>query len=82
MRKERERERDAFKASKNLLLSLHVLVHFESKHLACDASNHGIGAVLSHRFADDSEKPIGFTSRTLEKRYPKVEKRSTMCFWS
>ena len=54
--------RDAFTALKNLLLLSQVLVHFDPKHpivLACDASAHDIGAVLSHRFLDASEKPIG-----------------------
>lgn len=83
------REREAFKASKDLVLSSQVLVHFDPKHpivLACDASSHGIGAVLSHRFTDSSDKPTGFVSRTLtdaEKKYPQVEKEGLACFfWS
>ena len=80
-----KQERDAFIASKDLLLSSQVLVHFDPKHpivLACDASAHGIGAVLSHRFTDSSEKPIGFVSRTLtdtEKKYSQVEKEGLAC---
>ena len=80
-----KQERESFKASKGLLLSSQVLVHFDPKHpivLACDASSHGIGAVLSHRYSDGSEKPIGFVSRTLtetEKRYSQVEKEGLAC---
>ena len=40
--------------------------------MTCDASNYGIGAILSHRYTDNSERPICFASRTLstaEKNY-------------
>jgi len=76
-----KKERDTFNASKKLLLSSQVLVHFNPRLpiiLACDASAHGIGAVLSHKSPDGSEKPIGFVSRTLtnaEKQYPQVERK-------
>ena len=33
--------------------------------LAADASAYGVRAVLSHCYADDSDSPIAFTSRTL-----------------
>ena len=77
-----KQERDAFKVSSDLLLSSQV---FDPKHpivLTCDASAHGIGAVLSHRFTDGSEKPIGLVSRTLtdtEKKYSQVEKERLTC---
>ena len=61
-------ETAAFQSSKDLLLSAPLLVHYNSAmdlSLACDASSYGIGAVLSHKLPDGSEKPIGFVSRSL-----------------
>ena len=74
------KEKAAFTKPKELLTSAEVLVHFNPKLelvLACDASAYGIGAVLSHKMTDGSERPIGFASRTLsdaEKNYSQIEK--------
>ena len=75
-------ERRAFEASKELLVSSQVLVHFDSKLelvLACDASAYGVGTVVSHRMPDGTEKPTVFASRTLldsERCYSQVEKEA------
>ena len=62
------KEKQAFRLSNQLLLSSQTLAHFDPNLdivLACDASAYGIGAVLSHRLSDGTEKPVGFASRTL-----------------
>lgn len=70
----------AFQEVKEALRSSQLLVHFDSNlplGLSCDASPYGLGAVLSHRFPDGSERPIGFVSRTLataERNYSQIEK--------
>ncbi len=77
----------AFKESKELLLSSQLLVHFDPNleiRLACDASAYGIGAVLSHKMPDGSEKPVGFASRTLtdtEKNYSQMEREGLACVY-
>ena len=78
-------EQRAFQNSNKLLLSSQVLVHYDPSLeviLACDASSYGVGAVLSHRIADSSERPVAFASRTLsaaEQRYSQIEKEGLAC---
>ena len=79
-----EEQETAFRKAMELLVSL-LLVHFDPEleiRLACDASDYGIGAVLSHRFPDGSEKPVVFMFRTLnkaEKKYSQIEKEGLAC---
>ena len=81
----RNQENTAFQKSKKLLSLAEFLVHYNPTKeviLACDASPYGIGAVLSHKMSDGSDRPIGFTSRTLssaEKGYSQIEKEGLSC---
>ncbi|MDD9818931.1 MAG: RNase H-like domain-containing protein, partial [Gammaproteobacteria bacterium] len=79
------KEQEAFEASKQLLTSAPLLVHFNPEleiTLSCDASPYGLGAVLSHRMPDGTEKPVGYASRTLtqtEQKYSQIEKEGLAC---
>ena len=77
----REQE-EAFQAAKDALQTDAVLVHYDPAKplvIACDASQYGIGAVLSHTMEDKQERPVAYVSRTLspaEKRYSQLEKEA------
>ena len=77
----------SFDASKDLLTSEKCLTHFDSTldlTLACDASAYGLGAVLSHRMPDGTERPIAYSSRTLtasERNYSQLEKEGLACIF-
>ena len=78
-------QNEAFLLSKRMLLSSQVLAHYDPEQqliLACDASPVGLGAVLSHRYADGTERPIGYTSRSLsqaERNYSQIEREGLAC---
>lgn len=73
---------DAFEKAKNILKSDLLLVHYNPRLdivVAADASNYGIGAVISHRFFDGTEKAIAHAARSLtaaEKNYSQIEKEA------
>ena len=72
----------AFASIKNELCSPNVLVPFDPQKpllLATDASPYGISAVISHRFPDNSDRPIAYFSRSLsttEKKYSQIDKEA------
>ena len=77
-----EPQESAFKQAKEALQDDALLVHYDPDKpliLACDASQYGIGAVLSHVMEDGQERPIAYASRTLnpaEKRYSQLDKEA------
>ena len=72
----------AFDRLKNRLASADVLTHCDVTlplKLACDASCHGIGAVIAHVMPDGLERPIAYASRSLtktEENYAQIEKEA------
>ena len=70
----------AFETTKTQLSSSSVLVHYDPHmpvKLACDASQYGVGAVISHTMPDVSVRPIAYASPTLTKtevKYAQKEK--------
>ncbi|XP_056001322.1 uncharacterized protein K02A2.6-like [Ostrea edulis] len=77
----------SFQDIKELICSDKVLCHYDPKlplKLAADASPYGIGSVLSHVFPDGTERPIAFSSRTLnqaEKAYSHIDKEALALYW-
>ena len=77
-----EEEATSFKKIKRLLCTETVLAYYDPSlplGLSCDASECGIGAVLFHRFADGSERPILNISKILsatQRRYSQIQKEA------
>ena len=75
-------EAKAFQASKELLTSDSLLVHYDPTKeltLMCDASPYGVGAVLSQIDEQGIEKPVAYASRTLtpaERNYSQLDKEA------
>ena len=71
-----------FKEAKEKLVSAPVLTHYDINlpiRMAGNASQYGVGAVISHTMPDGSERPIVFASCALspsEKWYTQVEKEA------
>lgn len=71
---------EAFLSAKTALQADTLLVHFDPAKpllLACDASQYGVGAVLSHITDDGQERPVANASHTLnaaERDYSQLEK--------
>ena len=72
----------SFQKLKDQLSSDQVLAHYDSTlpvHLACDVSQYGVGAVISHLMPDGMECPIAHGSRTLtkaERNYAQIEREA------
>lgn len=72
----------AFNKAKNAFINDRILVHFNPKLpliLATDASSYGVGAVLSHRYPDGSERVIQYASQTFsntQSKYSQIDKEA------
>ena len=72
----------AFQQLKEQLPSDQVLVHYDSAlpiRLACNASQYGVGAVISHVMPDGTECLIAYISKTLykaERNYAQIEREA------
>ena len=74
-----DQQQQSFDQSKQMLTSSALLVHYDPSQpllLSCDASQYGVGAVLS-QVCNGDEKPVAYASRTLttaERNYSQLEK--------
>lgn len=78
----------SFRRLKQLLVHSPALALFDPflpTFVSTDASDYGIGGVISQRHPDQTERPIAFASRTLtpaERKYSTVEKEALACVWT
>jgi hypothetical protein len=79
---------DVYRKVKDELCSDRVLVHYDPKKplvLATDASQVGVGAVLSHVYPDGTERPIWYANKRLSKiqrKYSNIEREALAIFWA
>lgn len=70
----------AFRRAKEAFTSDSILVHFDSKLqllLVTDANSYGVGAVLSHRYPDGSERVIqSQTFSATQQKYSQIDKEA------
>ena len=72
----------AFTDAKKQITSARVLTHYDPTlplKLAADASAYRVGAVISHKMPNGTERPIAFALRTLtksERNYSQLEKEA------
>ena len=72
----------AFREIKNKLTSDLFLSHFDPNLdiiVASDASTHGVGACILHKWKDGKVRPIAFASRSLiqaDRNYSQIEKEA------
>lgn len=72
----------SFNNVKELLSVAPILMHYDVNLpviLTCDASAHGLGAILSHKLATGEERPVAYASRSLncaEKHYSQIDKEA------
>ena len=78
----------AFTKAKAAFTSDNFMAHYDPKLplvLSCDASPHGVGAVLSHIYPDNTERPIIYVSHTLnsvQRRYSQIDKEALAIVYS
>ena len=71
-----------------MLCSNRLLAMYDPKlpiKIESDASNYGLGSVISHIYPEGSEKPIEYASRTLskaERKYSQIDKEALAIIWS
>ena len=72
----------AVRTAKQLLTASNVLTHYDPNlplKLAADASQYGVGAIISHVLPGGDERPIAFASRSLsksEQNYAQIDKEA------
>ncbi len=78
---------ESFETVKGLIVNSAALALFNPELptiVTTDASDYGMGGVLTQIHADNSERTVAFASRTLttaERKYSTVEKEALACIW-